>query len=436
MARVVLVARLLVGLRAHFLRQPRRQLRGRDVVGARRRCRRRRIRHAAERGQRLGPAGLALGGPGPERRRRARGAVGRAPRGVNRDEAAHLGRRVVGREALRLVVEELAERRDRVVVVVASDARRGGDAREGHVDLDGVVGRERRRREAPLRRRVPGARLAHGRLRHPALHPRRLRRAAEAHVVERERPQRAGAHVGEELHVRVDVRLVRLEPERAALVLAAALVEEQLRGADDVAGAVERDAQERERLGVVAVERGQRRHGHRPHARVAGAVGPVAFSQHLVEALRRALADRPEEVRVDAKRPDGLRVLFQRPRVEVRKAPVHVHRGALARRERAPEVHARPRVRVVAVKPRRAERVRQALDVRRRAVGALDAEREEFEVHGFAALLVRAVPRCAARERCCELQLLHAAAQAQTRGRTARASVPADLESLLVSLCR
>ena len=392
MARVVLVARILVGLRAHFLRPRRRQLRGRDVVGARRRRRRRRIRHAAERGQRLGPAGLALGGPGPERRRRARGAVGRAPRGVDGDEAAHLGRRVaVGREAPLLVVEELAERRDRVVVVVvvASDARRGGDAREGHVDLDGVVGRERRRREAPLRRRVPGARLAHGRVRHPALHPRRLRRASEAHVVERERPQRAGAHVGEELHVRVDVRLVRLEPERAALVLAAALVEEQLRGADDVAGAVERDAQERERLGVVAVERGQRRHGHRPHARVAGAVGPVAVSQHLVEALRRALADRPQEVRVDAKRPDGLRVLFQRPRVEVRKAPVHVHRGALARRERAPEVHARPRVRVVAVEPRRAERVRQALDVRRRAVGALDAEREEFEVHGFAALLVR-----------------------------------------------
>ena len=393
MARGVLVARLLVGLRAHFLRQLRRQLRGRDVVGARRRRRRRRIRHAAERGQRLGPAGLALGGPGPERRRRARGAVGRAPRGVDRDEAARLGPRVaVGLEAPRLVVEELAERRDRVVVVVvvASDARRGGDAREGHVDLDGVVGRERRRREAPLRRRVPGARLTHGRLRHPALHPRRLRRAAEAHVVERERPQRAGAHVGEELHVRVDVRLVRLEPERAALVLAAALVEEQLRGADDVAGAVERDAQERERLGVVAVERGQRRHGHRPHARVAGAVGPVAVSQHLVEALRRALADRPE-VRVDAKRPDGLRVLFQRPRVEVRKAPVHVHRGALARRERAPEVHARPRVRVVAVEPRRAERVRQALDVRRRAVGALDAEREEFEVHYFCSSCEKAV---------------------------------------------
>ncbi len=39
-------------------------------------------------------------------------------------------------------VEELAARRDRVVVVVvASDARRGGDAGEGHVDRDGAPGR-------------------------------------------------------------------------------------------------------------------------------------------------------------------------------------------------------------------------------------------------------------------------------------------------------
>ena len=62
-------------------------------------------------------------------------------RGVDGAGAAHVCRReAVGRDAPRLGVDRRTPGPLVVVVVFASEARRGRDAREGHVDLDGRLG--------------------------------------------------------------------------------------------------------------------------------------------------------------------------------------------------------------------------------------------------------------------------------------------------------